>query len=283
MRIRHHLREILSLALLFSFTALSPVFSQNLSHLKVELLPELPSVQPGASVTLGFHFRIQRGWHIYWQNPGDSGQSPSIQWTLPEGFTAGEIQWPAPERLTSPKIADYGYTSEVTLLVPIHAPADLKPGHMVRLSARVHWLVCQEICLPGSTTLNLRLPIRKKASPYNSRHEYYFQAARKSMPAPLPADWKADASQGAKEFHLSVDTGASLSKAVTVLFFPSHPGQVENAAVQKYSASGSSFGLSVKKSDQLPAAGLASLEGVLVVKEKKTQKSYWVNLPLTGQ
>ncbi|HUO58579.1 MAG TPA: protein-disulfide reductase DsbD domain-containing protein [bacterium] len=283
MGIRHKLRGIFSLASLFLFAAFSPALSQNLTHLKVELLPELPSIQPGGSVTLGFHFRIQRGWHIYWQNPGDSGQTPSIQWTLPDGFTAGEIQWPTPERLTSPKIADYGYTNEVTLLVPIQAPATLKPNRMVRLSARVHWLVCQDICIPGSATLNLRLPVRKKASPYNSRHQYYFQTSRKNMPAPLPADWKAQVSQGAKDFHLSVDTGGALSKATTVLFFPSHPNQVENAATQKYSESGSTFELFVKKSDQLPAAGTPSLEGVIVVKEKKTQRGYWVNLPLAGR
>src|SRR5579872_5810272 len=92
---------ILSLLSISLFAKPAPALSQNLSHLKAELLCEQTSIQPGGSVTVGFHFRMQKGWHIYWQNPGDSGQAPSITWTLPEGFTAGEIQWPLPQRLVA--------------------------------------------------------------------------------------------------------------------------------------------------------------------------------------
>lgn len=273
---------ILSLVILSLFLKPTPTLAQNLSHLKAELLCEQTSIQPGGSVTVGFHFRMQKGWHVYWQNPGDSGQAPSITWTLPEGFTAGDIQWPVPQRLVASTLADYGYTNDVILLVPLQAPANLKPGHIVRLSALLHWLVCQEICIPGSAKMNLRLPVRKKASPYNSRYASLFKGARRSLPLPLPEDWKAEVSPGAKEFHLSFDTGAPVSKTTTALFFPLHPSQIENGPKQTTTLSGNSINLSVKKSDQL-SGDVKTLEGLLVVEQKGSgKKGYLVSIPLTN-
>lgn len=258
----------------------SPAFPQNLSRVKVELLSEQASIQPGGSVTVGFHFHMQRGWHIYWQNPGDSGQAPSVQWILPEGFAAGEIQWPTPQRLPLSSLADYGYTNEVTLMVPLTAPPDLKVGHFERVSAKIHWLVCQEICLPGNASLNLRLPVRKKASPYPYRYAYLFKSARKNLPVPLPEDWKASGTLGAKEFHLSFDTGTPLSKSATASFFPNNPNQVENAGKQVSTISGSGLNLTLRKSDQLKEAP-ATLDGILVIEQKNLpRKGYAVSIPL---
>ena len=263
----------------FSFWALGPAFAQNLTHLKVELLPEQSAIQPGGSVTVGFHFHMQKDWHIYWQNPGDSGQAPSITWTMPDGFTAGDILWPVPQRITLPSLADYGYTNEVTLMVPITAPPGLKTNTIERLSAHVRWLVCNEICIPGDASLNLRLLVKKHKSAVKSRNEYLFQAARRNQPQELPEDWRVGGSAGKKDFRLEVHTGAPLTKTTTALFIPLHPNEIENAPDQAFHASGSSFQLMVRKSDQL-APDVKTLDGLLVVKDKKTSKGYKVSIPL---
>ncbi len=268
------------LAVVFFFT-LGPAFSQqDYSHVKVELLPEQNAITPGASVTVGFHFRMQRGWHIYWQNPGDAGQAPSIAWTLPDGFTAGEILWPVPQLIPLNSLADYGYTNEVLLMMPIQAPANLKPGHYVRLSAHLRWLVCNEICIPGDTSLNLRFLVHKHKSSSKSRNEYLFQTARRNQPQDLPEDWKIDGSIGKKDFHIRVATDTPVTKTTTALFIPLHQNQIENAAVQVFHASGASFQLTLKRSDQL-AEDVKTLDGVLVVKEKKSTKGYNVTIPLS--
>jgi DsbC/DsbD-like thiol-disulfide interchange protein len=266
----------------FPFILITPAFSQNLNHLKVELLAEQASVQPGGSVTVGFHFRMQKDWHIYWQNPGDSGQAPSITWTLPDGFSAGDILWPTPQRITLPSLADYGYTNETVLMVPIQAPANLKPGHFVRFSAHIRWLVCNEICIPGDMTFNVRLVIKNHKPKLNLRHEYLFQMARRSLPSDLPEDWKVGGSAGKKEFHIGVDTGAPVAKTTTAFFAPLHPNQIENAPAQLFKASGGSIQLAVKKSDQL-SEDVKSLDGVLVVKDKKSTKGYNVAVPLSDE
>ncbi|NDB96500.1 MAG: thiol:disulfide interchange protein, partial [Verrucomicrobia bacterium] len=48
----------------------------------VDLLAEPKSVEPGKPMTLGLRFRPVPGWHIYWENPGDSGLPPSVTWKL---------------------------------------------------------------------------------------------------------------------------------------------------------------------------------------------------------
>ena len=42
---------------------------------------------------------MQKGWHTYWQNPGDSGLPTTLEWKLPAGVEAGPIEWPAPRVL----------------------------------------------------------------------------------------------------------------------------------------------------------------------------------------
>lgn len=268
---------------LSAFLSLAPAWGQNVSHLNVELMSEQTSIQPGGSVTVGFHFRIQRGWHIYWQNPGDSGQAPSVTWNLPDGFTAGDILWPIPQKLPLANLADYGYKNEVLLMVPLTAPANLKPGHFVRLTCHVRWLVCNEICIPGDVQLNLRLPVRKHKPASSSRHGFLFQATRRNLPQEMPDDWKAFGTVGKKEFRVTFETGTPLPKSATASFFPLHPNQVENAPAQPFRASGTSFSLGLKRSDQL-LKNTQTLEGLLVLQEKKKPaKGYWVTIPLSGE
>lgn len=269
--------------LLFLLPLLAPSLPAAASpqQVKVELLAEQASVQPGGIINVGVRFKIKKGWHLYWQNPGDSGQPPSITWSLPDDFTVGEIQWPNPQRLPGSKLADYGYKNEFLLIVPLKAPEKLKPGHMVRLSAKVRWLVCQEICLPGDAQVNLRVPVRKRVPSPNSHNEYIFKTGRKKLPSDLPEGWHLYATLGAKDFRLAVETGSTLSKGASAVFFPLHPNTIENAAPQVFNPAGTSFSLSLKRSDQL-AADVKNLEGLLVVNDKGSEKGYWVNALLSG-
>src|SRR5205807_2986948 len=99
------------------------------------LVSELSAVAPGATLWIDLHLDIAPGWHTYWRNPGDSGLPTEIAWTLPAGFNAGEIVWPTPERFVVGTIGNYGYHGSADLLVPIAAPADIKPGDTAHLAA----------------------------------------------------------------------------------------------------------------------------------------------------
>ena len=86
---------------------------------------------------MGLHFELESGWHIYWINPGDSGEPPRVQWRLPAGFRAESIQWPAPQRIEDHSLVDYGYEGEALLMVPVESPADLEVHESVKIEAQV--------------------------------------------------------------------------------------------------------------------------------------------------
>ncbi len=131
-------------------------------HLEVQLAPESRSAAPGATIYVALHQKIQKGWHTYWRNPGDSGQATEIKWTLPEGWKAGEPVWPAPHRFVTGPLMNYVYSDEVYLPVPISVPAGAKLGDAT-LKADAHFLVCSDICVPEDAKVELVLPVAKGA------------------------------------------------------------------------------------------------------------------------
>jgi hypothetical protein len=123
---------VVPLLLLWSALARPAGASSNTSaHAKTELVAEKDFIEPGQNSWLGFHFELESGWHIYWINPGDSGEPPRVQWRPPTGFRTGSIQWPAPQRIEDHSLVDYGYEGEVLLMVPLQAPAHLPQGILI--------------------------------------------------------------------------------------------------------------------------------------------------------
>src|SRR5579864_3388234 len=57
----------------------SELHERQSPHARVELLSRQATLHPGSALQLGIHFILEPGWHIYWINPGDSGQPPSFK------------------------------------------------------------------------------------------------------------------------------------------------------------------------------------------------------------
>src|SRR4051812_48269217 len=103
-----------------------PAFAQDRSmRVTARLVAEGP-VAPGGEVWIALEEMIRSGWHTYWINPGDAGNPTTIDWTLPQGWSAGEIQWPRPKRLPVGPLMDYGYEGKLWLLSKVSAPANAK-------------------------------------------------------------------------------------------------------------------------------------------------------------
>src|SRR5947208_16323071 len=77
-------------------------------HVEAELVSEKTAIAPGEPLTVALLLRMERGWHTYWQNPGDSGLPTKLDWNLPSGVSAGAIQWPAPRALPVGPLGNYG-------------------------------------------------------------------------------------------------------------------------------------------------------------------------------
>ena len=231
-------------------------------HGTMELIARNQWIAAGHTLDLGLRFQLEKGWHIYWTNPGDSGEPPRVQWQLPAGLTAGAMEWPAPRRLETGSIVDYGYEDTVLLIVPLHAAASLAAQQSVRLGAQVRLLVCShELCIPGKAELSLILPIKSQAPMPDALAAELFAATRKSVPRPAPANWRISVTDANDSFVLTANVGHQITQAV---FFPLSESQIENAAPQKLLAENADFQLTLRKSDRL-LKPIKRLKGVLVL------------------
>ena len=153
------LRDILVLG----FTAailIQQAAAEDAPHTRVRLLADSKGIVPGRQFVAGLLMKMDPGWHTYWKNAGEAGLTTKVSWTLPEGFRAGDILWPVPHKyIEEGDVLTYGYQGENMLLVPLSAPASLKPGTRVTLKARIEWLECEHICVPREATVTLTLPV----------------------------------------------------------------------------------------------------------------------------
>lgn len=115
-------------------------------------------VVPGRTELLGVRFRIAPKWHIYWQNPGESGSQPHVKLDLPKGFKAGELIWPRPVIHATEWETTFGYDDEAMLFVPITAPPEIE-AKTIKIGIEADWLVCKEMCLMGSGKTSLELAV----------------------------------------------------------------------------------------------------------------------------
>ena len=111
-----------------------------------------------AKITVGLRLDHEPKWHTYWVEPG-TGLPTTIKWELPAGWTAGPIRWPAPLRVfdTSGNLAGNGYEGVTYLPIELTPPANLAPDTPVTFRAKVEWLMCKDICKPGSAEVALTL------------------------------------------------------------------------------------------------------------------------------
>ncbi|MEM1026819.1 MAG: thioredoxin family protein [Planctomycetota bacterium] len=157
-----------------------PVESANVT---VRLVSATDAAVPGESLQLGVLLEHAPTWHTYWTNPGVAGLTTRLDWTLPEGVTAGEIAWPTPIKFGQEiEIIGYGYEGTVLLPVAIDVPEDYAGGSLP-VTVKVRYLSCAEVCIPGRAELSLELPVTHVASEVSpSDFADRFDAAYASMP-----------------------------------------------------------------------------------------------------
>lgn len=189
----------------------------------VRLVSEVKSIQAGTPFYLGLQLRHGEGYHTYWKFPGVVGVPTSINWYLPEGFTAGEIEWPAPERVFMHKIGAQGFERDVILPVKITPPAQLT-NVSVKIEGRSGWMSCAKRCHPGYTSVAIELPVRAAAPEPDAKLASLFAAERARVARSSDA-WKATAVERGTNLVLTIrptDSRArkiSASEATNVVFF----------------------------------------------------------------
>ena len=277
------MRPFLPLGLLFAALTLpgqaAPVQTE---HVEAELIAENLSLAAGGDNWLALRLAPEDGWHVYWRNPGDSGLATTLSWTLPTGISAGEMQWPYPHRSALGDIVNYGYGTETLLLVPLTVPANWSGGANLPLQVKAKWLVCKDICIPGSADLSLNLPVTPAGTPEQAdpRWRDAFSSTRAQLPQPAPADWKVQfaihGGAGDGDFSLAVK-GAHFSTGGAIDFFPYASDLVKHSAPQRL-ANNPDHGLRISQTlgDYFVKAP-AQVDGALVVHDGDTVKAWEIH------
>ena len=241
-------------------------------HLTAELTSLAPQVAIGGSVQAGLVLTIEEHWHVYWINAGDSGEPPHITWTLPAGITAGTMQFPPPQRLPLGPLMDFGYEDGVAFPVLLSASPSMQPGK-VHLDAKVTWLVCSSVCLPGKAHLGLDIDVVRGSLPDPPLVGALGEAI-KGLPKPLPAEMSATALGDAKEILLTLKTGGHEENAA---FYPFDASVMQNAADQQVESRPDGIALRLERASDSTALP-ATLHGIV---ELSASEVYEVNPKVT--
>ncbi|MCW5892532.1 MAG: hypothetical protein KIT14_18620 [bacterium] len=164
---------------------------------RARLVADVRAVEAGRPFRAGVLFEVQRGWHVYWRNPGDSGLPTKVVLGAPNGFAVGTLGWPLPQRFTQPgDLVGYGYADRLLLAAAVTPPATLAAGSTVALTADVGWLACAQLCLRGTKQLTLALPSAPAAAS-DDAPAFATWAAALPIPAAEARDTVEVASHGA--------------------------------------------------------------------------------------
>ncbi|MDR6874285.1 thiol:disulfide interchange protein DsbD [Bosea sp. BE125] len=253
---------VLALALVAPALAIAaesaPVSSPRVT---ATLLSSRDAVQPGERFQVALVQKIARGWHTYWQNPGDSGEATRIDWALPAGMTASEIRWPAPKALPVEPLVNFGFEGTLLLPVEIAVPESAKPGERVTLKANATWLVCEKICIPEEGAFTLDLPV-EAAAIVDENAQSRIDATLAALPQ--PAGFKAKLTGDGDRLALSLPgLGAQASE---LRFFPLSDTLIEHAAPQPATPAADGVSLQLARSSAFKLEN-AELSGVVTFRE----------------
>jgi len=250
---------VLALAAAVPLRADSVSNSADVAHLHVQLVVPGQTLRQSTVNNAGLYFKLDPGWHIYWKNAGDSGEPPHAKWTLPNGITASDLEFPPPKRLPLGPLMDFGYENEV--LFPFHFNvADSAKRGPATLHAKVDWLVCQNVCIPGKAELEVKRDVVPQATPATTGEPDagLWERWGNSIPKPL-AGATAVFQSTPEGFRLRFEAGRRESKAE---FFPADQNILDNPSPQKVTPTAKGLVLELKKDANL-AATPTELKGVL--------------------
>jgi DsbC/DsbD-like thiol-disulfide interchange protein len=228
-------------------------------HIAVSLVPETRVPSAGSDVTIAIEMRPAKGWHGYWENPGDAGLPLKIDWNLPQGTSAGVPVYPVPSTLVISGMMSHVYEGPYALLLPIHIPDGLSPGTKLPISAKLEYLACTSaICAPENNQFEIELTVGTGATdPSNAAR---FDAWRRALPRPLgsPVHFEATAEK--------VRLGVPLPQTVAINkphFFAATEGAVSYAAEQSFSREDDMLIIEMAAGEVRPSA----ISGVLALGE----------------
>lgn len=265
----------------FLLTAVFSVHAEK-KYVNVSLVANQTQVVGGETIALGIIQDIEPKWHVYWVNPGDSGEATEVYWSGLDGIKAAPLQWPIPHKIPYGPLTNYGYEDQVVLLQELTLPEKL-PDEAIELVADISLLVCEEICLPEFHQATLVLNGAQSAAPG--------VIERAQFKLPVEQNWPASYSLVNEQVVLNVDYDAEMfvvDAMKNIELFYTERGVVNNSAIASSSHDQNNWQITQKAGD-VSADGIAESGVVVVFEDLSGQRSgiqlaakYQANQPVTS-
>lgn len=233
-------------------------------HAEIRLQASKSTIAPGETIWVRLAFDLIPHWHVYWRNPGDSGEPPRISWQLPAGWQAGEIHWPVPERIRVGPLVNYGYEDHVDFLVPLTAPQELTADRAVSIAADASWLVCEQECIPEQGSFSLSLS--STAIPTDSSPAAWLETAKAQWPRPFRGKVRYIADKdGSLTLYITAPDWP-IERVPSLWFAANDWGPVSSSGEQSWLREGDDLVIRLPAGD-MPLQADQPLHGLLVVEE----------------
>ncbi len=219
------------------------------------------SLEKSCSIPIGVLIELEKGWHFYWRNSGDTGVPTSIEFDLPEGISISEIKWPVPKVFEYEGLASYGYDDQILLIAELNVPKSFI-SNSITVSAKIKSLICRDVCLPFNTTVSAEIKLTNTFSAEKQKSKLFTQT-RKNLPE-VKNDFELSVVPDENNItivleNLSYDRG----KINSLYFLPYENGIFKNTSLQNFKLKDDEIELIVEY-DQFKSAELRELFGILV-------------------
>jgi len=95
------------------------------------------NVKPeSSSFEIGWWIKREKGWHTYWESPGDVGVPPILKWNLPKGIILREMHYAPPQLVKMFKVFAHGHKDESLFIFRFDVKRKLQHGDELSFGAK---------------------------------------------------------------------------------------------------------------------------------------------------
>ncbi|MHC1737537.1 MAG: protein-disulfide reductase DsbD domain-containing protein [Ignavibacteriaceae bacterium] len=210
----------------------NPIRAQGPPLVTAEIITPSDTIIPGEQFTLAVRLTIRDEWHIYWENPGDTGLKTSFTWLLPPGFSVTDTLIPFPGKFPGEGMVSYGFGKEVLYLFRIKAPAHADFTKPVIIKVESEWLACKEVCIPGTSAAEATLYPAETPPVITKEKQDYFAGALSLIPQKV-SFVKITAQLQEETVRFELVAGPAEHKFTEIEFFPLLQGIFSASEEQK--------------------------------------------------
>ena len=182
---RHLIYYILCFVFAFVFNADALSFNQKTKHVGITVIPEYKTIsKTTSSLTILAAIDIKPEWHIYWDNPGDTGDPTTLTFYDSPHYTKTSASHSAPEKFVLEDIiTTYVHRQKlyykITFSLKELNNIDTLPYNLI-----LSYTVCRKNCLPETISLNFNIPITETAKE-NPLYLQNLLEAENTFPLPI--------------------------------------------------------------------------------------------------